>query len=347
MTPITTGATDTWSTAFIGDRLGQCYGITQDDLTFLGGEVDRNYRLGTADGRTYLVKVHLPVGDGVELQWQEAILMHLRGKHLDFSVPSIVPTLGGDLHVPFELGSDRGLLRVLDWIPGTELSRIDEHSTSLLRQLGAAAARITAALDGFSASSFHVTHHWDLTRSGEVIRQCIAENPELADDYGARPVLDAFDSIASELDDLPRAMVHHDLNDNNVLVAEREGGQTIAGVLDFNDALHSVRVAEPAIAGAYAMLRKDDPLAALGHVVGGYHGVTPLTATELGVVWPLAIARLCVQALTWTIRGWTTPSAYGSMRMQHTLPTLNQVIRIERDEATAYLRAACLDAESK
>ena len=95
------------------------------------------------------------------------------------------------------------------------------------------------------------------------------------------------------------------------------------------------------------MLRKDDPLTALGYVIGGYHAVTPLTARELGVVWPLAVARLCMQALTWTIRGRTTPSAYGSMRMQHTLPTLQRIVDVESDEASAYLRSVCLEVESK
>lgn len=346
MTRITTDRADPPLTAFMGDRLGRSYGIVAADVKFLGGEVDRNYRLRSVDGRTYLVKVQVPSGSGVELHWQETILMHLSGKDLGFAVPGIVRTVDGGLHVPFEQGEDRGLLRVLDWISGTELSRLATHSTSLLQQLGTAAAKITAALQGFSAPSFHATHHWDVTRSAEIIRRCLADNPALADGYGAGPVLEAFDAVAPALDDLPRAMVHHDLNDNNVLVAECDGVQTIAGVLDFNDALHSVRVAEPAIAGAYAMLRKDDPLVALGHVVSGYHAVTPLTAAELGVVWPLAVARLCVQALTWTIRGRTAPTAYGSMRMQHTLPTLERVIGIDSDEAADYLRAVCIDSES-
>lgn len=347
MPRITTDLVNTPSPGFIADRLGRFYDMAVDELTPLGGEVDRNYRLRAADGSTYLVKVQTAVGDRAELHWQEAILVHLCGKDLGFAVPNIVQTVGGDLHVPFELGPDGGLLRVLDWISGTELSRVDEHSPSLLRQLGAAAATITTALEGFSAPSFHATHHWDLTRSGEIIRQSIAEGSVCADDFGARSVLDAFDAVAPALEDLPRAMVHHDLNDNNVLVAEADGGQTIAGVLDFNDALYSIRVAEPTIAGAYAMLRKDDPLAALGHVIGGYHAVTPLTTKELGVVWPLAVARLCVQALTWTIRGKTTPSAYGSMRMQHTLPTLERIVGVHSDEASAYLSSVCLEVESK
>jgi hypothetical protein len=112
-------------------------------------------------------------------------------------------------------------------------------------------------------------------------------------------------------------------------------------VLDFNDALYSVRVAELAIAGAYAMLRKSDPLAALGNVVAGYHRVTPLTDDELEVIYPLAVARLCVQALTWATRGRTDPTAYGTMRMRYTRPALSRALHIDPRVASAYLRTEC------
>jgi hydroxylysine kinase len=317
------------------------YGMTVDELTFLGGEVDRNYRLSTPDGSTYLAKLQLPVQDSTELQWQEAILMHLADKDIGVAVSTIVCTSDGSLHVPFELGPDAGVLRVLNWVTGTELNKVAHHSPLLLSRLGATAARVTSALEGFSAPNFRATHHWDVTRSGDAIRECLAAGPELADSHGAATVLGWFTEIETGLGELPRAMMHQDLNDNNILVEVRDGAQVIAGVLDFNDALYGPRVAEPSIAGAYAMLRKDDPLQALGHVIAGYHAVSPLERAEIDVIYPLAAARLCVQVLTWTVRGRTNPTAYGSMRMRHTLPTLERVLGIDPGAAAAHLEAMC------
>jgi hydroxylysine kinase len=156
-------------------------------------------------------------------------------------------------------------------------------------------------------------------------------------------VLEWFKEVQSTLTELPRALVHHDLNDNNLLVDTNDGQQHVSGVLDFNDALFSVRVAEPAIAGAYAMLRKEDPLRALGLVVAGYQQVQSLSAAELEVVYPLAVARLCVQVLTWTARSQSSPTEYGARRMEHTLPTLGRLLEIEPAAATTYLREACGD----
>ncbi|MEU0493961.1 phosphotransferase [Mycobacterium sp. NPDC006124] len=339
-------ATDGASTTFLANCLVQSYGIGARDFAFLGGEWDRNYRLTAESGETYLVKVHFPVRDIDELQWQEAILVHLEGRDTGVAVPRIVRTVDDALHVTFSDGDARGLLRVLDWVTGTELSRVGEHSTALLRDIGATAAAISSALVGFTSPTLHQTHHWDLARSGDVIRETLDAHPALAAEFGADLVLGRLAEMEPTFATLPRALVHQDLNDNNVLVKTSEGRQHVSGVLDFNDALYGMRVAEPAIAGAYAMLRKDDPLSALAHVVAGHHSVTKLAEAEIGVVFALATARLCVQVLTWTVRARTHPSAYGAMRMRHTAPTLDRLLRIEPAHATVRLLEACAAADS-
>ena len=230
---------------------------------------------------------------------------------------------------------------VLNWVPGTDMVNVDNHSDGLLIDIGATAARVTIALRGFRSETMHETHHWDVTRSAEVIDECLALDPTLADNPDALTALGWFRDVAPLLNSLPMAMVHNDLNDNNVLVEEVDGVQRVAGILDFNDALYTVRVAEPAIAGAYAMLRKDDPLNAMGLIIAGYHGVTPLTDGELVVAYPLAAARLCVQALTWAVRRQTDPTDYGAMRMRHTLPALHRVLQVDPHSATAHLREMC------
>ena len=78
-----------------------------------------------------------------------------------------------------------------------------------------------------------------------------------------------YDAI--DLRALPRQVVHNDLNDENLLV--RDGA--IAGVIDFGDAIETVRAAELAIACTYAMLDQEDPVAVAGDVIAGYQSVAP------------------------------------------------------------------------
>ena len=60
---------------------------------------------------------------------------------------------------------------------------------------------------------------------------------------------------------LRRAAVHNDPNDYNVLVRSASGSSR-SGILDFGDIVHSYAIADLAIAVAYAVLGKPDPLAA-------------------------------------------------------------------------------------
>jgi hydroxylysine kinase len=339
--PVEPADTEVLAESVVCARLADGYRLVVADLTFLGGELDRNYRVSTSDGRTFLAKLRTKAERDDRLRWQKEILLHIADRHLDCRVPTLVPTIGGDLDMRLDVGSERWLLTVLDWVPGTDMARIDNHSDGLLIDIGATAARVTIALEGFRSETLHETHHWDVTRSAEVMGECLALDPTLADNPDVFKARGWFRDVQPLLDSLPTAMVHNDLNDNNILVEEVGDVQKVSGVLDFNDALYTVRVAEPAIAGAYAMIRKDDPLSAMGFVIAGYHSVTPLTDGELAVAYPLAAARLCVQALTWAVRGQMEPTEYGAMRMRHTLPALHRVLQVDPQSATAHLRKMC------
>jgi len=156
-----------------------------------------------------------------------------------------------------------------------------------------------------------------------------------------------YDTVQPRLERLPEGVVHQDLNDFNVLASPDENGEyRISGILDINDSLRTVRVAELAIAAAYAMLRRRDPLEAAASVVEGFHAVARLSDDEISVVFPLAAARLCVNATTWTRRTKESHHPYGEDRMRHTWPTLRTLVAVSPRDAEAKFRAACRKAET-
>lgn len=327
----------------LASHLNARYEISAETVKFLGGDVDRNYRIDTSTGRAFLAKVQ--VGKDLRtFQWQEAILVHLATSNIRVAVPAIVPTTEGLLHSQYLLDSGTAVVSVHDWLSGTEMIDVVSHSDQLLIDIGATGAKLTRALEGFDACALPESHYWDVTRSDEVIRSCIGDDPRFADEPYVQAALQWFEQVRPKLSELPRALVHHDLNDSNILVRTVHGQQRVSGVLDFNDALFSVRVAEPAIAGAYAMLRKEDPLRALGLVVAGYLEVQVLSSDELEVLYPLAVARLCVQFLTWTARAQSNPTEYGARRMGYTLPTLQRLLEIEPAVAAAALMETASEA---
>jgi murein DD-endopeptidase MepM/ murein hydrolase activator NlpD len=58
--------------------------------------------------------------------------------------------------------------------------------------------------------------------------------------------------------------------------------------------VETATVIEPAVAAAYAILGRTDPLAAAAQVVAGYHGIHPLTEQEMELLYDLIAIRLAV-----------------------------------------------------
>jgi 4-aminobutyrate aminotransferase-like enzyme/Ser/Thr protein kinase RdoA (MazF antagonist) len=318
--------------------LREHYGLDVAQQEVLGGESDHNVRIVTGDGHEFLLKASTGSIDDVSLRWQTDVLAHLADRVPELPVSRLVPARDGTYLVAL----DRHVLRLLTWQPGTLLASIEHHPTALLTELGEVAGRLTRALADLPVRDGVRPHHWDVRNARTAVEDGIGFVPDERDRRRCEQVLTWFDRCAPALDDLPMGVVHHDMNDFNVLaLPDGEGGLRISGVLDVGDALYTVRVAEVAIAVAYAMLRKEDPLAAAVAVVSGFHSVLPLSAEEIAVVFPLAAARLCVNATTWTRRTSIMDSQYGRARMRYTWPALTRIVGINPALAEAALLAAC------
>ncbi len=66
------------------------------------------------------------------------------------------------------------------------------------------------------------------------------------------------------------------------------------GLIDFGDMTHSYLAAEPAVACAYAMLNKAEPLEAAVHLISGFHKQFPLEEKEIEILYPMILIRLCL-----------------------------------------------------
>ncbi|MEV5967691.1 aminotransferase class III-fold pyridoxal phosphate-dependent enzyme [Kribbella sp. NPDC051952] len=315
--------------------LEETFGLRPVAASPLGGEVDQNLAVDLDNGSRVVVKISPPGADATELRWRHG-LMELAGQAgaLDpVSVPKLFAARTGETLL--EVGQGR-LMTVQSWLPGRTLSELSHHSPQLLGELGRTAARMVRALAPAPVAA--TTHHWDLLRAPESIAAGIDAVDDRDQHEQVRRILAWYaEALGLHLGSLPMAVVHHDLNDFNVLARRApDGRHHVHAVLDFADALHSTRVSELAVAVAYAMLRKKNPLTAATAVVRGYAEELELTDAELAVLYPLAAARLCVNAVTWTTRGGT----YGHDRMEHTWPTIARLAKTPPQLAELLFREA-------
>src|SRR5262249_53877400 len=137
---------------------------------------------------------------------------------------------------------------------------------------------------------------------------------------------------------LRKSVIHNDANDYNVIVA----GRGVAGLIDFGDMIYSFTVADLAVAIAYAVLNKPDPLAAAVEIVEGYHAEYTLNDDELAALFGLARLRLCMSVCIGAHQTRRRPDDdYLSISQQPIRDALPKLAQIHPRFAEAVFRHAC------
>ena len=304
----------------------------------LPSERDQNFLLETAAGEHFVLKIANATELRDMLDAQNAAMEHVAALGL---CPRVHTTTDGR---PIAQTSSGHFVRLLSWLPGTPLGALDEKPDPLLEDLGFKLGQINAALRDFDHPAIHRDFYWDLTRGFDVIRQ---HAPLIADESLRGFVLRTSGYVAARdgrrLAGLRRSAIHGDANDFNVLVADADGpAPRVSGMIDFGDMVHSLTVADPAIAIAYAVLDRPDPLRTAADIVRGFHAASPLTSDEISVLFGLVQLRLCVSICVAASQQRQRPEdEYLSISQAPIQRTLPELAAIHPDAAEETLRVAC------
>ena len=335
------------STDHIGEAearklLGRLYGVT-GRVEALDGEADLNFRVMSDEG-AFVLKVMRPGQPLAELELQGAALRHLAAQASDLNVPRVRPALSGQdtETVTLENGETR-YLRLLSYLPGDLLVDAKPHSPELLHSIGRLLGEFSAAMATFRHPAAARKLDWDLPQALWVKDHWhhIADKGRLE---LVQNVMGRFETeTLPALNGLRKSIIHGDANDYNVLVSEPQSlPRQAAGLIDFGDMVESYTVCEVAIASAYAMLNKHDPVGAAAELVKGYHAVYPLTEGELAVLDSLVRTRLALSVTTSARR-----KALGTGNLYHAVSEapawrlLEQLETVSPALARTRYRAAC------
>jgi hydroxylysine kinase len=315
----------------IVDLLDRHFGIAARGLEPLGSELATVRRV-TTDTGVVVAKVLLDTDVPVRIaRWQGDAMV--RAAAAGVPVPRLHPSREGETTVRARHGADAIHLQVSDWLGGAPLATITPDAATA-RDIGATAGRMSRALGRHPAPPLPVRHPWELRRSGEVLRDVLTRiaDPDVRGPVAAAEI-EFRRVVEPRLPLLPTSVVHHDLNDFNVLVRETTAGPRVSAVLDFGDLVVAPRIAELAVAAAYTARVADDPLDALCAVARGWLEVAPLDDTELSVLRASAIARLAVNLGVWTDRASSSRGAYARDRMMGG-DALIRLLATDDDEVT-------------
>jgi 4-aminobutyrate aminotransferase-like enzyme/Ser/Thr protein kinase RdoA (MazF antagonist) len=245
----------------------------------LPSERDQNFRIGTE----FVLKIANPAECPALLDAQNAALDELRQAETGLQWPEVRVSVAGERIV--EKGGH--LIRLLTWIPGVCFAEAP-RSAEVLCSLGRAVAQMDLAMAAFDHPAAHREFHWDLRQA----RQARAYLPMLpaARRRLVEPIFEAWENI--DWGGLPFSVIHGDANDYNVLVDG--GGTSVVSVLDFGDMVYSATVGNLAVAIAYAMLGREEPIFAAKQVVDAYRKLRRLSDVEIDTLYPLAATRLAM-----------------------------------------------------
>jgi len=262
----------------------------------LPGEYDDNFHLTSADGHAFVLKVMHPARERSFIDLQCRALTHLAQRAPQLPMPRVTPNRSGEQFTSIVAadGSTR-LVWLLTFLDGTVLAEVRPHTPELLGDLGRFLGEMDAALQSFTHVAAHRELKWDSSRAG-----WIKDYVKHIAGSKRRALVEKFlalyeAEVVPVLPRLRRGVIYGDANDHNVLVSDPWlQPRKVAGVIDFGDVHYGLTASEPAIAAAYAILGKEDPLEAAAATVAGYHGAFPLDEVELSVLYALIGARLAV-----------------------------------------------------
>lgn len=323
---------------------GRLYGLS-GVFSELPSERDRNFQVKTDSGAEYVLKISATSEMREVLEFQNAAMQHL-SQEQEFAIcPWVIPNKEDEcISTTKDSEGHEHFVRLLGFLPGQVLGKINPHTPQLLFDFGRFMGSLSLLLADFTHPGASRDFYWDMKNAGAVIHRYI----DLIEDAAQKELVKHFykefdNNVVPVIRDLRASVIHNDGNDHNILVHEAHSDyERSFGILDFGDMVHSCTVFEIAIAAAYAILGKEDPLAAAAQVIGGYYSVFPLTDEEIDIVFYLVCVRLtmsvCVSAFQKTLE---PESEYLVISEVSAWATLQKLRGIHPRYASYVIRKAC------
>ena len=257
------------------------------DLRILDSDRDQNFHI-YSNQIDHILKISNPAEQSCVLELQDKATRYILARN-----PKIeVPIQKG----PIKRKKKDGVMysiRLLSYVKGKPLDRsrmVPEYCFKLGNLIG----DLSLALDDFDHSGARRVFDWDVAQT-----ELMAEKVKYLDSKIKQKTVYYFltlfnDCISPLLSKLRKAVIHNDMNENNIMI--RNKGLSI-GIIDFGDMVYTYQVLEPSICAAYLSLGDLDPLPKVISFMKGYQSVYPLNQNEIASIPYLISLRLCLTAI--------------------------------------------------
>jgi 4-aminobutyrate aminotransferase-like enzyme/Ser/Thr protein kinase RdoA (MazF antagonist) len=327
-------------------RFAQKFYTLEVQAKLLSSERDQNFLLQADNGDQFVLKIANGTEEHAMLEAQNQVMRHLES-YFQFC-SRVIPSVSGEEIITVKSGSGEAhFLRLVTYLTGTPLGNVKRHSPDLLQDLGFKIGQVVEALRNLDHPAFHRNFHWDLANGLGILQKHEAQIQESE----LRKLIQLFRTqfeqhVTPLLPLLRRSVIYNDANDFNLLVGGGDDlysrNQNIVGLIDFGDMVYSYAISDLAVAIAYAILDKPDPLAVAAQIVKGYHAACQITEDELAVLFALVTMRLCMSACIAADQQSRRPdNEYLGISQDSIRTTLPRLAAIHPNFARAVFREAC------
>mgnify|MGYP001170128082 CR=1 FL=1 len=267
-------------------------------------EKDDTFRIRTASGEAYVLKIANPAEKPVEIDFQIDLLRHIEQRAPEVPVPRVLADRDGGLRSLYRAsdGTDR-IVRVVSYLEGTPLDSTTSSPVERER-VGEILARLRLATADFSHPGEDRVLAWD-------VQHLMQLAPLLSgiDDADQRRrlemALDRFARVTTGLDRLRRQVLHNDFSRSNIVV-DHANPAFVNGIIDFGDAVRTAIAVDvsTALLNQLPLTPVEDAFGPGRDLMRGYLAVADLTEDELALIPHLTMGRVVARILlsTWLAR---------------------------------------------
>ncbi|MBL7816734.1 MAG: aminotransferase class III-fold pyridoxal phosphate-dependent enzyme [Saprospiraceae bacterium] len=305
------------------------------------GEIDFNFKITTKKKEQYILKISRPNTEGANFDFQQQLLLHIESKNPDFPFPKIIKTQSGETDTVFtDAHQQVRKMRLLSWVEGRLWSSVNPQLDDLRHSLGQQCGAITQTLNDFTHPAAWRKFDWDIAQAAWTYEHLHLFNKEQRACLSF--FIKRFEDCQKDYKKLRKSVIHNDANDNNIVVSADRVNPSVLAVIDYGDAVYSQTINDVAVALAYAIMDKPDPLAAALPLVAGYHERFPLLEAELAMLYTLVAMRLTISVTKSAINKIQEPdNAYLLISEKPAWQLLHQWQNIPPQYAHYAFRAAC------
>lgn len=318
------------------DLLKGSFGFHSVELKRLNGYDNVNYLAETDRGK-YIFKTYPFTSETFDLVQAETEILLALQKNFKGRVPCPEPFEDGKYVKLEEWEGQKLICRLLIFLEG-EFMGNRKTSKVDFQDLGTFLARLDLELS--KAKSYVIQSRkweWDIQYL-ELIENYIEDIPAGRDRNTVRYFIQQFDeNVRPQLSSLRKSLIYNDANEWNILINKDQH----ISLIDFGDLAYSPLINELAVAMTYAAYDKEDYLDWSLGVLKGYHEKIPLTEQELGLLYYLIAARLCISVCN-SAHAWRVDpeNAYASISEENAWKMLYAWLKINPKAAENAFRLA-------